>query len=353
VKWVNWWVRVGLSLLMFVAAHATAYAQEHSQVQSLRASGDPVPQGGSGGSAASGGDLWIELSCDGGAWADDIEDDWVYLQMWLFVEGQQVAYNLFPARGEAYGNLTVSVRASTIDRRVECDVSGSYSSASASGTILGSGPGSMTVKIAAFIPYEWVGNPWNTFRIFEGDNRSFSYTGPTSRVDTIIDVFNPAVNDADILDGPYHNADLTIEYEASTSLDAPMPFGHITQAARDDWIYETPMKTRWAFSDTSGNSCDVQRLGAGPGYSRQQLHCIGAASNPVVMIGADIDWDLTFVFKYGFNKVEYSVTGCTDGFPAYEAYANGTPLFQAEDSHRVDDLMPPCDRSIDQSGVIQ
>jgi len=351
VRRVNWLATIGLAAVVCALA-LPAYAQDHSEVQSFRVAGEPVQQGGSGGTAANGGDLWIELSCDGGAWADDIDDDWVYLQMWLFVEGQQVAYNIFPARGESYGNLTVSVRASTVDRRVECDVSGSYSSASASGTILGSGPGSLNVKVDAFIPMEYVPNPMSTDHIFEGDNRWFDYADVSSRLYSIIDLLNPAVNDGYVLDGPFDEAGLTVEYDVETSVREECGY-HICDDARNDWTWDNTLKTRWAFADVSSSCDNVQNLGPGPGYSRQSWHCVGAGNNPLVFASPDIDWDLTFTFTYGFNKVEYVIDGCRDGFPAYEAYGNGTPMLQAPDNGNVFSLYPPCDQTVQTAGVIQ
>jgi hypothetical protein len=293
----------------------------------------------------------IEIQCSGGGWGWH-QDDPVSLWMRIYVENQLVAEQYHHGTWYITGGVYAAVRASTTDRAVMCTADGSMASGVASGTILGSGPGSVTVKMAAFIPYPWVPNPTDSTTIFEGDNRSFGYANVGSRMTTLIDVYNPAVNDGDILGGPWHEADLTTEYDTETSVPYP-PGTYISSAAYNDWVWGYPMKTRWGFGDTSANSCSVQRLGPGLGFSRHSLHCVGSASNPLLLIDAAIDWDLTFTFKYGFNQVEYQVEGCTDGFPAYEAYANGIPLFQESDNGNFLSLFPPCDRNIQTSGVFQ
>ena len=145
-------------------------------------------------------------------------------------------------------------------------------------------------KIAALIPDEWVGNPWWLTRIFEGDYRDFDPYNGTSRIQTVYDVFNPAVNDGDVYSGPHNTSGLTVEYDKDSSLTFP-PFGNITGQARADWCWEDcggtapRMKTRWAFGDTSGTNCSApQRLGPQRGclLTRHQLLVVGVDSVPTV-----------------------------------------------------------------------
>lgn len=221
--------------------------------------------------------------------------------------------------------------------------------------LLGSGPGSATIKLAAFIPYEWVGNPFNWFRVFGGDGRSFAYVG-SSRAQTVLDVLNPAVNDGDLLSGPYHDTGLTTEYDIATSLTAPPPFGQLRQEARDDWTWDDTLKTRWAFAGTSDLDCsDIQRLGPDPATesSAHVFTCEGAVSNPLVAASPDIDWRITLTLRYGQNRVRYTVSGCVDPFPAFEVYVNGSAVVLSGDSGNVDDLFYYCSKAINESGELQ
>jgi hypothetical protein len=99
-----------------------------------------------------------------------------------------------------------------------------------------------------------------------------------------------------------------------------------------------------------------QRLGpdsATPnGGSTNRVHCFGAVANPLIAGSPDIDWDLTFTFRWGDSRIHYTVEGCHDGFPAYEAYMNNSPLMQHSDNGRISSLFPPCDRTVYETGDI-
>jgi hypothetical protein len=55
-------------------------------------------------------------------------------------------------------------------------------------------------------------------------------------------------------------------------------------------------------------------------------------SNPLIPFSPDIDWTFTLTIVFGSNSVHWSVEGGRDGFPSYEAYLNGNPLFTASDN---------------------
>jgi hypothetical protein len=344
-------IRPRLALVLtFLAACLTFSTRANAQISSFTQDGQPMGSGGSGGGTG-GGDLWIYLACEAESHTDFM-DGTAYLSLWIYVEGQQVAYGEFEGEGTAYGYVETWVRASTQDRYAECDSSGPYADGSDSGTIPGSGPGSATIKIDAFIPEEWVGNPWNPYRIFEGDYRPFGYYQGSARGVTVYDVLNPAVNDGDVLDGPYHEAGLSVEYDIPTSLDNIPPYGHITDAARNDWTWDVPMKTRWAMADTSGMSCSPPaRQGPSGDFSTHQIHCTTSVSIPLAAAPA-IQWDLTITLGYGENQIRYTVVGCHSYFPAFETYVNGYPLFQHSDSGNPNDLFSGCAYNVSSSGVI-
>jgi hypothetical protein len=70
------------------------------------------------------------------------------------------------------------------------------------------------VLIDAFIRYEWIGHPFNIFRIVEGDNRWFEYYGASSRITTVFGVGTDGFSWP-----PQHGAGLSTEYDLATSLD--------------------------------------------------------------------------------------------------------------------------------------
>jgi len=339
-----------LTLIACVVTPRSSSAQE-VYVSSLIADGQSVSGAGGNGTSGSGGDLWHDLSCSGGT-SGGWEHVYFELSLWM-VDGSQVytvATNSWVGYGALQGSVSGRVRASTQDRELRCyayaqGTIGEFDrilSTEDRGTLLGSGPGSATIKVSAFIPTEYVGNPYNLYRIWEGDNRGFAYTGGTSRTTQIYDVFNPAVNDADILSGPFSNTGLSVEYDRDTSLTNP-PFGSIRPEARNDWEPGYPMKIRWEFGDTNGMFCTAPtRLGASAGTSSHRFTCQGDATVPFADYVPHINWNFEFTLKWGMNEVEATIVGCHDGYPSYEIYGNGTALL-TDNATSVDALWGTCD----------
>lgn len=344
---------VGFTAMALFAYQAYAFAQS-AEIDSLTANNRPLDTGGSGGVASGGGDLWFDLACIGGAYATSIDDP-SYVNIELYLDGQLLDSQWFFGWGWSSGRVSARVRASIQDRRVECDAFGGSATATASGTLLGSGPGSATLKIDAFIRQNWVGDPGNVYRIFGGDDRWFSYYQDVSgaRLTTVYDVLNPAVNDGDVLSGPTSGAGLTEEYDIGTSLDAVPPYGRLTANAKNDWVWDYPLKTRWDMVDTSGMGCSLVRLGPGQATSSHQIHCTANASNPLLWLAPGIQWDLTVTLTYGLDKIQYSVTGCHGYFPAFEMYVNASPLLQDPGSESPSDLLYGCGFSVSTSGEIR
>lgn len=331
--------------ILFASAAGSAAAQG---ITSFTANGRPLAQGGGSGSSAGGGDLWIHLECTGQAHADYIEDT-AYLYLQIFVDGDEVANGWFEGN-PANGYIDAWIRASSFDRTGECDSSGPYADGTDWGDIPGAGPGSVDIVIRSFIMQEWIGNPADMgISIFEGDNRSFQAYGGTARITTVYDVLNPAVNDGDILSGPYFGAGMTVKYDRDTSL-APPPFGPISQQAKDDWTPGYPMKLDWAIAPTDGMWCSAPaRQGPSP-YDFTSTHtftCVASAANPLVDGSPSIDSRFYFTFKYGNGyRAEYWLDGCHDAFPSTEVYANGIPLLEDTQSSDFLDLYANCGTTI-------
>ena len=120
-----------------------------------------------------------------------------------------------------------------------------------------------------------------------------------------------------------------------------------------------PKKVRWGISLANDLSCEApQRLGPGQDQqvSRAAVHCKAKgyhAFSPPGPFGPPIQWDLTFRFTFGHNRVEYAVDGCKTAFPAFEIYGNQKAILEMPDSGNVRDLQHGCDQSVHLNGVIQ
>jgi hypothetical protein len=233
-------------------------------------------------------------------------------------------------------------------------------------TIDGAGPGSVLIKIAAFFPGDWVGNPYLLPPvIFEGDSRDFTWSGGTSRQITLIEVFNPAVNDGGLVrpcvdnQPPCHSNVMSVMYDRDTSLTAP-PFGTIKQEARDDWERGYPMKLDWRYPElgADGNSMmctPPQRLGADfdAETSAHQFTCRATVRLPFVDGVPYIDSHFTVTLTYGHNQAKYTIKGWHDGFPSHEIWMNGQSAYQFSTDGHIEHLFGSGDVVVDRSGVIR
>lgn len=209
--------------------------------------------------------------------------------------------------------------------------------------------------MGAFIPDEWIYYPLNTNYIFQGDNRGFMEAEATARMASIIQVRNPAYSNSDVFSGPDHYTGLTVEYIVEYEGKLSLVDGHITEEARNDWIGGPPLKTRWGTADRSGLSCEARRLGPDPAreVTRMQVICSGEAHDPLV-ISPDVDYRFEFELTFGRNQVEYTLTGCHDGYPAFETYLGGQAVFTRSPISSPWSMVFPCLHSIPPtSGVVR
>jgi hypothetical protein len=309
-----------------------------------------------------GGDLTIARACVAVTQSEENGLP-VWLRIRVFLDDQLLADRTFQGVTSLSGYVQVQFASAIVDRVIKCEVTDWRNQTQIRTQVIsGAGPGSLLLKIASFIQYSYVGHPVDVSRIEEGDARMFTYTGGSARQQSLHEVYNPAVNDADVL-SLNHGVGLSVEYDRDTSTDgADWPFGSLTIAAKEDWIPGYPMKLQWAepvFNQPGEDNvlqCDAPER-QGPSYpsetSTHRFRCIGAVSNPLIFGAPAIDWKLTFTLSYGANAVQYQVEGCHDGFPSYEVYANGVPLIQTPDDGEVWSLFFPCDVPVSISGVIQ
>lgn len=181
-------------------------------------------------------------------------------------------------------------------------------------------PLSFSVTINAFIPAEWVWDPFG-YVIFEGDHRWFARDG-SSRMTSVTQFMNPRYSVQVTLGQPSHHTGLTVSYDHGTSVDGS---GHITSAARADWEPYVDKKWDWATASTSGMHCTPQRISS----NAVRLTCAGAANNPLVPGSPDIDYHFTIRFDLGDQQVLWTLEqGCHDPFPAYEVWLDNSAVYQ-------------------------
>jgi hypothetical protein len=297
---------------------------------------------------------------------------------WMWVGNDR-----YDTEAQGYGYtmalLDPVVPASAEDRFVSCNFEYYYGDAgswyylggdSDSWIIDGSGPAILDVVMDAFIPYQYLRQPFDPFSpypnntlIAQGDDRGFTPSGGTYRAGQVINLYNPAYFDQTVAYGPEPGVGLSTEYDADTSLSNPGNLGSFAPSggsllwvAQDDWEWGPPYKTRWATAGMSGISCDSpERLGqeGGPETSRLRVRCFGSVYFPLHSFAPAVDWDFTYTFTFGHNEVAFQVTGCRDGFPAYEVYGTQQTILQHTDNGDPMALFASCGNSISESGVIR
>jgi hypothetical protein len=301
--------------------------------------------GGSGGAPAAGGDLQITVGCAFWAWAPTTFEVSIGIQ----VDGEQMEVRHYAGFEYLSGDVQVTVNASTHDRQMYCYVWSTYGSYQSSATLKGSGPTTGRVEIKSFIPSQYLINPFLPWTLFQGDDRGFG-SCCTSRMTTVYEVFNPALNSTDVW-GEQHFTGETVLYDGFTSLDS---FFNLTDEAKNDWEPGPPLKMAWENAVPITMGCTPpQRLGPNPSVpsSTHQFNCYGAASDPLVPIAPPVTWNITIKLEYGNNQVKYQTTGCISWFPAFEVYVNGSAIFQSTSTESPTDLFYGCGKDAFGSGV--
>jgi hypothetical protein len=284
---------------------------------------------------------------------------WFNVTLWidLYVDEQVVARGTFRGFANVSGSVQARVPASTRDRPVRCEADGDGVHATVTGTLLGSGPSTARFRVNAFIRWEWIWSPVETYAIFAGDDRGFCENCGCQRMSQEGTIVNPAVSNGgpfggEFTDGPFNGHCITEKYDYPTSVDAN---GHITQQAKDDWNPYWPLKIGFGFSDTSAMICDATRLGPNldAGESSTRVHCFASASDPLYWFAPNIDWEYWITMRFGKNRIAYTIDGCHDAYPMHELYINGTPVIQDIDSGSVWDIAANCGLPIHKEGEIR
>jgi hypothetical protein len=188
-----------------------------------------------------------------------------------------------------------------------------------------------TINFTTFIPGNKVPalEPWQyvvcglTEMYFEGDTRTFDSNSPSFRTRQLVTVIPDGSVDSDgIKDGTIRQnlTGITRVY-ASDALP-------ILDGADDDGIYED-CHLLHEFDQASNSDMHIglpERLG--PKIIR--IHFYGGAANPLVSPAPSIDWDLQLTIDATNEPATWQLTGKDDGFPAFEMYINGTPIYQRD-----------------------
>lgn len=212
------------------------------------------------------------------------------------------------------------------------------------------------ITIRLFIPSQIVSipDPTGLLPVYGGDNRDFSMTDGTHRA-LIKLVTNPDPGrESPIIGDPVLNFGVTHEYDRNDTEPVPNKPDWwwqikpgVTPISKPDTQVVTPDRFRVEFIKI--NSPDIWRL-------RFTISASLAATKWLVRnVAFDIDAQFSLDLKplppeegEILGKVQYFLWGQHDGFPAYEVYLNGHPVYQYNPETRgasPTNLAPPMDQN--------
>ena len=199
------------------------------------------------------------------------------------------------------------------------------------------------VTLTQFIPYQWAKIPLHPFYIgiiVQGDDRGFDPDATSFRVRSAVTV---APFKAFSYDGLFGTKTFTpgksVNYDKATSVTFPdqeySPANRLLAAALNEPHTEAnkgaPYMTNYGFASTYDMHIDPSWVSD---YA-VKLHMHGAATDPIVIFAADIDWiyDVTIDCTEKFRCKAKLQNAEHDGFPAHEIYVwrpggTKTPLLQ-------------------------
>jgi len=154
---------------------------------------------------------------------------------------------------------------------------------------------------------------------FAGDTRGFDPGSPSFRTRQTVTVVPDASLDADgVKDGvPVANqTGITRAYAANA-----LPI--LDDADNDGVLYDCSLLH--AVGQASNAAMSVVTTRTGP--SSVRVHLTGSAADPLIpVVAPSVDWDLTLDLDQATGH--WSLSGLEDGFPAFEMYINGMPIYQ-------------------------
>jgi hypothetical protein len=192
--------------------------------------------------------------------------------------------------------------------------------------LTGEAVGEFEINVTTFIP----GNsilapvPWryrclnNGDLYFRGDTRAFGPTADSYRTRQLVTVIADESVDADgIKDGtaPFNDTGPTTSYAADA-----LP---VLDDSDDDGVLgDCHLLHGWGKAIANDMHVDVK-----PAGKTVTVELTGSAANPLVQGAPAIDWSLRLIIDATSSPATYHLTGWEDGFPAFEVYINGSPIY--------------------------
>lgn len=184
---------------------------------------------------------------------------------------------------------------------------------------------------------------------FAGDNRGFHPAAPTYRVRQLVTVILDETMDADgLLDGSVAN----LAGEARAFAADAMADGIIDAADEDGIADDCSLFHKAHLAETDLMDVAVTRTGPKTLDIRFSGTLDSPLAGPAQVLGA-IDWEFTLTLDNTVEPGRWTLSGAHDGFPAYEIYINGTPVYQHDPgappydfARDVRKLLPPLDIAV-------
>ena len=168
------------------------------------------------------------------------------------------------------------------------------------------------IRVAAFIPCGALSSPEPRFsRYYEGDNRGFSHALAATRSRAAFDGF----------------IDTKGTYSLTPIIGESRAYNRSETAGKNGLCYSlvpNPSIARRAIADASRMQSSVTKIG------NQTRVTLGLhATNPLAWFSPALDADFAITIEQDAKgiPVAYWVDGEHDGFPAYELYLNGKPVY--------------------------
>lgn len=173
------------------------------------------------------------------------------------------------------------------------------------------------------------GSQGDDSQVTRGDDRDFSSTSKEYRVlQQVTLIPSKALDEDGVMDGSTVNLHgLTAVYELGSSVNPET--GRLTQRARSESLIESNKGVPYMI--------DYGKLGAvsavlpmpRPGSSTSDVHLDGLVFDPLVVGDCPLVWDLrVLVSVLSPSKPVARVEGTHGGFPAFDLYIDGQPVYQ-------------------------
>ena len=217
------------------------------------------------------------------------------------------------------------------------------------------------VELKIFLPYQWAdipGHPLYFDEVAKGDDRTWSSTAQRYRIAQSFTMIPKIADDTDgtpdgVKAGSFHNlVNTSINYDRGSSVNPDTL--RLTQAAKNEPLdlahIGIPYMVNYGpipQSELDANMHMTPLSYTSPYTRAVQLQ--GEASDPIIFIACDIDWNLQVEIDQSVSPPQARVIGQHQAFPAYEVYVDGQPIYQWKPpvGNSVLDLCNPDDSDLE------